>query len=245
MTTLHRGRSALALLVLGFSSLAAADVIYQSDGPFGGFFGLWGADVFVGQTVGQRFTPSADYRLDEVRLWFMSNDFGGTVNEFVTVTIQTDAGGPDQSYASGVVLDQTIFEVTAIGWEPVQEAAAFDGVVLHAGQRYWVVCASDAFGGEDPVWNFAAFGLGFNAFRLGTDPWQPGGSGAELTMTIEGTPAPCLPDYVGDGVLNFFDVQEFLARFAARSPSADLNNDGALDFFDVQSFLGLFSSGCN
>lgn len=224
---------------------AAADVIYQSEDPFGGFFGLWGADVFVGQTVGQRFTPDADYRLDEVRLWFMSNDFEGVVDEFVTVTIQTDAGGPDESYPSGVVLDETTFEVTAIGWDPVEESASFDGVVLRAGQHYWVVCASDALGGEDPVWNFASEGLGFNAFKLGSDPWQPGGSGAELTMGIDATPAPCLPDYVADGSLDFFDVQSFLSNFAAGSPSADLNNDGMLNFFDVQEFLALYSAGCN
>ncbi|KAA0213991.1 MAG: hypothetical protein DYG94_03030 [Leptolyngbya sp. PLA3] len=233
-----------ALLALSVSTLASADTIYQSEDPFGGFFGLWGADVFVGQTVGQRFTPDADYRLDQVRLWFMSNDFEGVVDEFVTVTIQTDAGGPDESYPSGVVLDQATFEASAIGWDPVEEVAAFDGVVLHAGRRYWVVCSSNAAGGEDPVWNFASEGLGFNAFRLGNDPWQPGGSGAELTMGVDATPAPCIPDFVGDGTLDFFDVQAFLARFSAGSPSVDLNNDGHLNFFDVQAFLTALSAGC-
>lgn len=243
---MHRHRRfAFSLLAMALSSFASADVIYQSDWPFGGFFGLWGADVFVGQTVGQRFTPTADYRLDEVRLWLMSNDFAGTVDEFVIVTIQTDAGGPGESYPSGVVLDKTTFEASAVGWDPVEESIAFDSVWLYAGTRYWVVCASDAIGGEDPVWNFAAFGLGFNAFRLGNDPWQPGGSGAELTMTVLATPAPCRADYVADGLLNFFDVQEFLARFSAGRPSADLNNDGVLNFFDVQLFLGLFAGGCN
>ena len=46
------------------------------------------------------------------------------------------------------------------------------------------------------------------------------------------------------GTLDFFDVQEFLARFSAHDPSADLNNDLAFDFFDVQQFLNAFSAGC-
>ena len=225
--------------------LACADVIYESDGPFGGFFGLWGADVFVGQSVGQRFTPDAEYDLDLMRLWFMSNDFGGTVEERVVVTIQTDAGGPGQSYPSGVVLDQAEFTVQAIGWDPVLETISFPSRPrLHAGEHYWVVCESVAVGGDDPVWNFAAFGLGFTAARLGNDPWQQGGSGAELTMIVEATPATCAPDLNGDGVLDFFDVQEFLSLFAAHDPTADFTDDGIFDFFDVQAFLGAFAAGC-
>lgn len=54
----------------------------------------------------------------------------------------------------------------------------------------------------------------------------------------------CEADRNGDGVLDFFDVQDFLADFAAHDPSADTNNDGAFDFFDVQVFLQLFSAGC-
>ena len=55
---------------------------------------------------------------------------------------------------------------------------------------------------------------------------------------------PCLADSNRDGVLDFFDVQVFLSRFAAHDWRADLNFDGTLDFPDVQLFLTLFSSGC-
>jgi hypothetical protein len=55
---------------------------------------------------------------------------------------------------------------------------------------------------------------------------------------------PCLADWNGDGVLDFFDVQAFLADFAANNPNADINNDGVWDFFDVQAFLQAFSNGC-
>ena len=55
----------------------------------------------------------------------------------------------------------------------------------------------------------------------------------------------CPIDYVPPcGVLNFFDISQFLARFAALDPRADLNNDGSHDFFDVSLLLQLYASGC-
>ncbi len=54
----------------------------------------------------------------------------------------------------------------------------------------------------------------------------------------------CVGDWNGDGLLNFFDIQGYLAAFAARLPAADLNGDGAYNFFDIQEFLNAFSGGC-
>jgi hypothetical protein len=54
----------------------------------------------------------------------------------------------------------------------------------------------------------------------------------------------CVPDFTGDGTLDFFDVQAFLDAFSAADPAADLNGDTIFDFFDVQMFLSLFSAGC-
>ncbi len=56
--------------------------------------------------------------------------------------------------------------------------------------------------------------------------------------------ADCPPDFSGDGMVDFFDVQLFLNAFAARDPVADLNNDSLFDFFDVLIYLGLFDDGC-
>jgi len=55
---------------------------------------------------------------------------------------------------------------------------------------------------------------------------------------------PCLADFTGDGLLNFFDVSAFLAAFSAMDPSADLNPDGMFNFFDVSAFLQAFAAGC-
>lgn len=54
----------------------------------------------------------------------------------------------------------------------------------------------------------------------------------------------CAPDLTNDGVLDFFDVAEFLDLFSAQNPLADFAADGVLDFFDVAEFLDQFSQGC-
>ncbi|MBX3322903.1 MAG: hypothetical protein KF757_07930 [Phycisphaeraceae bacterium] len=55
---------------------------------------------------------------------------------------------------------------------------------------------------------------------------------------------PCMPDFNGDGTLDFADVQLFLNLFSAGNVAADVNGDGIFDFADVQMFLNAFSAGC-
>ncbi len=69
-------------------------------------------------------------------------------------------------------------------------------------------------------------------------PW------ASAYIGIYGPGNPCPPDRNADGSLDFFDVQDFLADFAAHDASADINDDSHFDFFDVQLYLGQFSAGC-
>lgn len=54
----------------------------------------------------------------------------------------------------------------------------------------------------------------------------------------------CTADFNADGVADFFDVQAFLAAFAAGETEADINGDGLFDFFDLQVFLNAFAAGC-
>ncbi len=51
-------------------------------------------------------------------------------------------------------------------------------------------------------------------------------------------------DLTGDGLVNFFDVAEFLSAFAAMEPAADFTGDGLYNFFDVADFLSAFAEGC-
>ncbi|GAB4382942.1 MAG: hypothetical protein Kow0022_01540 [Phycisphaerales bacterium] len=65
-----------------------------------------------------------------------------------------------------------------------------------------------------------------------------------LTVYECDEPPACAPDRNADGVLDFFDVQDFLSDFALQDASADLTGEGVWDFFDVQAFLSLFAAGC-
>lgn len=65
---------------------------------------------------------------------------------------------------------------------------------------------------------------------------QPG----RYTITALGCPA----DLTGDGVLNFFDLSQFLTLFLDQHPQADISADGVFDFFDVSAFLSQFQAGC-
>ena len=70
-----------------------------------------------------------------------------------------------------------------------------------------------------------------------------GGVAASRVGAILAAPS-CVPDFTGDGVLDFFDVLEFLGAFDAMEARADLANDGVFDFFDVAAFLQAFADGC-
>ncbi|MHC4065628.1 MAG: hypothetical protein ACYSUI_14180 [Planctomycetota bacterium] len=197
-------------VLLAVSSLGLADVIYETEDPFGGIFGLWGADVCVDQSVGVRFTPGGNYTLDRVSIWFMSNDFTGQTHPLVEVTLRTDDDStPGVSVPSDQILEAWVFNIAAVGWNPVLEVMdSTEHPPLQDGMHYWIVAESQAVCGDDGVWNFASFGLGFAAFSLGYgQAWQPGGSGAALTLIIEGTPvAPGDLDWDGDVDLDDYAV---------------------------------------
>lgn len=55
---------------------------------------------------------------------------------------------------------------------------------------------------------------------------------------------PCPADLNGDGVLNFFDISDFIAAFNAGDPSADLDANGSLNFFDISLYIAAFNAGC-
>lgn len=79
------------------------------------------------------------------------------------------------------------------------------------------------------------------------------GSGAVVEAAVDGLlvealdcedPADCPADLTGDGVLDFFDVSEFLVLFGAGDLSVDFSGDGILDFFDVSQYLAMYGAGC-
>lgn len=57
-------------------------------------------------------------------------------------------------------------------------------------------------------------------------------------------PPACEADLNADGLLNFFDVSEYLALYNAQNPQADLTGEGELNFFDISAYLALYNAGC-
>jgi hypothetical protein len=69
------------------------------------------------------------------------------------------------------------------------------------------------------------------------------GENALVALVPQG--GACDADLNTDGVLNFFDLSEYLALYSAGDPAADLAPPaGTLNFFDLSGYLDLFNAGC-
>lgn len=235
---------AAAACALASAAHANADVVYATQGPFGGFFGLWGPVVSAQQSVGARFIPSANFTLTHVRLWLMNDsDVPGAP---LRITLRGDAaaaGAP--SIPSDQVIAEWNIECEASGWNPIQHTVMPDApVALRAGVRYWVVAQSPAPGGASPVWCFASVGNAFSAVTTGDGiTWQAGGNGAAPTLTVEGTPGlpASSPDINGDGAVNGFDLTMLLAAWGTSSTDCDLNGDGTVGGADLTALLAAWN----
>jgi hypothetical protein len=242
----NRTTVAAALALAAAAGAASADVIYATEDPFGSPFGMIGFDVGgpSEQRVGVRFIPDADYRLDQISVWFMSNDFGGASGALVRITVETDDPAGGESVPSGEVIEELGFKVSAVGWDPVLEVMdSIERPLLRAGERYWVVASSDVLSGN-PVWNWAHPDTGFTAI-WDRGQWQAGGSGAVGAIVVEGEPdGGCYADCDESGELDFFDFLCFQDAFAAGEAYADCDESGELDFFDFLCFQNEFAVGC-
>lgn len=69
-------------------------------------------------------------------------------------------------------------------------------------------------------------------------------SGTGATILMNRSVEPCLPDLFTDGVLNLYDIAQFLTLFGTNDLRADFTGDGLLNFFDFVSFVRLFNAGC-
>ncbi|GEM_PF-4858210 len=97
----------------------------------------------------------------------------------------------------------------------------------------------------------------FGLFDIATISYFPPGTppnfgGSFSDFTVSGGPSACAPDLAPpgspDGVLNFFDISEFIGLFSAGDLAADFAPagapDGVLNFFDVSEYLARFQAGC-
>lgn len=65
---------------------------------------------------------------------------------------------------------------------------------------------------------------------------------AELQRAV--TYGPCRSDTNGDGVVDFAEIQAFIASFLEQLPAADLNRDTVVDLADIGEFVTRFVEGC-
>lgn len=242
MRTLHA--LICAACALCASAAARGDVVYATQGPFGGFLGLWGPVVSQQQSVGARFIPSANYTLTHLRIWFMNDS--SVPGAPLRITLRGDAAAATgASIPSSEIIAEWNITCTASGWNPIQHTVMPTApVALRSGVRYWVVAQSPAPGGESPVWCFAAVGNAFSAVTIGDGiTWQPGGNGAAPTLVVEGTPGlpASSPDINGDGTVNGIDLTALLAAWGTPSASADLNGDGTVNGIDLAVLLAAWS----
>lgn len=65
-----------------------------------------------------------------------------------------------------------------------------------------------------------------------------------ILLSHNGSTQCSIADLNADGIIDFFDISEFLALFSAQDPIADFTDNGIWDFFDVSSFIQAYSAGC-
>lgn len=101
----------------------------------------------------------------------------------------------------------------------------------------------------NPSWSYDASEVGTAlAFgdlnNDGRDDLVLGYSGDTSVRVFFAEAPSCPADLTGDGVLDFFDVSDFISAFFAGDPVADFTDDGVFDFFDVSDFVNAFVAGC-
>lgn len=238
--------TSLALVAAAVAaSPASAEVIFETNDPFGGPFGIIGYDVCTTQSVALRFIPDRDYTLDRLSMWIMSNDFEGPSGEIVNVTIRTDDASGGTSVPGDTILEAFEVATSAVGWDPVLETVeSSEHPVLKAGERYWLVLMSDAEPLFNPVWAWASTGLAFMSNTSGDQTeWQAGGDSAAAACIIEGTPV-CRADFDGNGSVNTLDFIAFLNAFNSGDERADFDGNGTINTLDFLAFLNAFNTGC-
>lgn len=245
MTRRHRLLGGLAALAV--ATAAGAVVIFSTNGPFGGAFGLWGADLSAQQSAAERFPVASDHVLTNAKVWLMNNS--SSAQAPVTLRLELDAveaGLGGTSRPSGIALEEWTFPIATLGWTPVQHVATSKArPPLRAGRKYWIVASSSAASGQNPVWNFASAGSGFTAISQANGSWAAGTTAA-LTLVVNGDAgAPARGDLDRDGAVGALDLAALLAAWGLMQPEAglaDANQDGIVNAGDLAILLAAWSA---
>jgi len=189
---------ALALLLIIPAVSFASKIIYKTENPFDGEFGLWGYDISQNQSAALRFTPEENVTLNQLSMWFMNNDWSGETHGTVTITLHEDQSvGDGKSIPSDNILESWTIQTTADGWDPQQESIVSQvKPVLQAGRNYWVTASSSDAPHYNAVWCIARFGVGYMSNTQRDHSWVPIGNdqtGAIASITIEADDSSTTP----------------------------------------------------
>lgn len=211
---------------------------------------------FLIDSVGGSASAQAFGRVYDPILLTATNTSNGDVFEYGLLDVQIEHAGTGRAEWSGnsLAVDLPEFEMR-IGIpdaviDPTQAGDLYvrveSGVVTQSQ-------GSGIFAGSAPALGLSVpFVIDTPDLRLdydlGLDPDQPwfveaklsGGGDSDAGVTGPACPA----DINRDGLLNFFDVSEFIGLFLEQHPGADFTGDGAFDFFDIAIFLDAFLAGC-
>lgn len=119
------------------------------------------------------------------------------------------------------------------------QVAPYPGGLAQLKNEQWRVWRQ----GTSPLPHNQIWDLASRPTDTGYEVWVATASEAMAVVSVEGEPA-CVADFNNDGLLDFFDVADFLDAFSATDITADLATDGLFNFFDVQEFLARFADGC-
>jgi hypothetical protein len=171
----------------------------------------------------------------------VTDDDTATGSDTVVVTVTSNEA---PSAVAGV--DQTVIDGDNSGSEVVNLSAAgsddADGTIV---SYVWRENGFEIGTGFDPSINFTVgehiveLTVTDNEGRTGTDT---------IRIVVQEGVTPCPADFNGDGFLDFFDYDDFVACYETGAcpdgRTADFNGDDFVDFFDYDDFVGAFETGC-
>ena len=188
------------------------------------------------------------------------------------ITIDTDQASPDQDGSPNTGLYSW---PTGYDFRIVVPDASFDSIIdgnnmtvfYNAGSSFIdqvsfsanglaTLTLRDETGGAFPNDSIPLTLPDIDTFEIATLTYFPSGSPQNFTGTItdvsasvvSSCPADLAPPGNPDGVLNFFDISEYINLYTAGDPAADLapagNPDGVLNFFDISEYIAQYSAGC-
>lgn len=161
-------------------------------------------------------------------------------------TITMTANTPDPFIAQGLpnsfTMPLTSFSGTETFLRPKPNATVFyDSDWVLSGEAGAAVLGWDVCGGR--VVNFSTTNgptqiadPNFQVLLSNLVTW--------VTRSLEDNSCPADIATPCGGQLNFFDVLQYLSRYAALDPRADLNGDGMFNLFDVLLYLQYYNQGC-